>query len=56
MLARMLLYNSWKMNKKLIQISSGNRGKRASWTLIQNQDFLMQAFLSKEKKSLGVIG
>ena len=56
MLARMLLYNSWKMNKKLIQISGGNHGKRASWTLIQNQDFLMQAFLSKEKKSPGVIG
>ena len=53
MLARMLLYNSWKMNKKLIQISSGNHGKRASWTLIQNQDFLMETFLSKEKKLLG---
>ena len=56
MLARILLYNSWKMNKKLIQISSENHGKRTGWTLIQNQDFLMQAFLSTEKKSTGVIG
>ena len=56
MLARMLLYNSWKMNKKLIQISSRKQGKQTSWTLVQNQDYLMRAFLSSEKKSQGVIG
>ena len=56
MLARLLLYNSWKMNRKLIQTSSRNRGKRLEWTLIQNQDFLMKVLLSSEKKSSGVIG
>lgn len=56
MLARMLLYNSWKMNKKLIQISSRNQGKGSGWTLVQNQDYLIESFLSSEKKSRGVIG
>jgi hypothetical protein len=56
MLARMLLYNSWKMNRKLIKLSSRDRGKRSGWTLVQNQDFLMKSFLSLEKKSQGVIG
>ncbi|MHA1704001.1 MAG: transposase [Promethearchaeota archaeon] len=56
MLARMLLYNSWKINRKLIKLSSRNQGKRPSWTLVQNQDFLMESFLSSEKKSQGVIG
>jgi hypothetical protein len=56
MLVRMLLYNSWKMNKKLIQ-NSRNKGKKISaWTLNQNQDKLKEAFLSLEKKSQGVIG
>ena len=56
MLARMLLYNSWKMNRKLIKLSNRNFGKRTSWTLVQNQSFLMETFLSSEKKSQGVIG
>ena len=56
MLARMLLYNSWKMNKKRVQISSKKRGKIKEWTLIQNQDSLARLFLSLEKKSQEVIG
>ena len=56
MLARMLLYNSWKMNKKHIQNHQKRIKKSSSWTLNQNQDRLREAFLSQEKKSLEVIG
>ena len=56
MLARMLLYNSWKMSRKVINSSSRNQGKGPGWTFVQNQDFLMESFLSSEKKSRGVIG
>ena len=56
MLVRMLLYNSWKMNKKLIQNSREKSPNFKSWTLNQNQDCLKKAFLSLEKKSQGVIG
>ncbi|KKK44235.1 hypothetical protein LCGC14_0505460 [marine sediment metagenome] len=55
MLVRMLLYNSWKMNKKLIKIAGKQEGKVRDWTLVQNQDYLTQLFLSLEKKSQGVI-
>ena len=53
MLARMVLYNSWKMNRKLLQTSRRNRGKRFGWTLIQNQDYLMHTLLSSQKKLRG---
>jgi len=56
MLARMLLYNSWKMNKKLLQISKKKDIKRRTWTLVQNQDLLKYNFFTPEKKSQGVIG
>ena len=56
MLVRMLLYNSWKMNKKLIQICEKKKKKSSNWTLNQNQDRLKEAFLSLEKKSYQVIG
>jgi len=55
MLARMLLYNSWKMNRKLIKMRSKKEGKIKGWTLVQNQDYLKQTFLSIEEKSQGVI-
>ena len=55
MLARMLLYNSWKMNRKLIRMRSKKAGKIKGWTLVQNQDYLKQTFLSIEQKSQGVI-
>jgi len=55
MLARMLLYNSWKMNRKLIKMRSKKAKKVKEWTLIQNQDYLKQTFLTLEKKSWGVI-
>jgi len=56
MLARMLLYNSWKINKKLVQIENRKMGKRIDLTLTQNQDFLKRLFLLVETKSQGVIG
>ena len=56
MMARMLLYNSWKMNKKQIQNKVKKCEKIKAWTLNQNQDLLTKAFLSLEKKSQGVIG
>ena len=56
MLARMMLYNSWKMNKKLIQKSQSKEKKRRAWTLVQNQDLLKTFILNSEKKSQGVIG
>jgi len=56
MLVRMLLYNSWKMNKKLITHQSKKQEKTRVWTLNQNQDRLKLLFLSTYKKSRGVIG
>jgi len=56
MLARMLLYNSWKMNRKRIQLERKRDGSSANWTLNQNQDTLRELFLSAEKKSVGVRG
>ena len=56
MLARLLLYNSWKINRKLVKNLGNQEGKRKKWTLIQNQDGLKHAFLTSEKNSRGVIG
>jgi len=56
MLARLLLYNSWKMNKNLIHNIGTRERKRRKWTLVQNQDCLKQLLLTREKKSRGAIG
>ena len=56
MLARLLLYNSWKINRKLVKNLGIQEGKRRKWTLVQNQDCLKHAFLASEKNSRGVIG
>jgi hypothetical protein len=56
MLARMLLYNSWKMNKKRLQVGHKKGMSSRNWTLNQNQDFLRATFLSDYKKLHGVIG
>ena len=55
-LARMLLYNSWKMNRKLLQKSDNSTSNPKTWTLNQNQDYLKETFLTLMKKSRGVIG
>ena len=51
MLARFLLYNSWKMNRALIEKHIKKPQGKSAWTLHQNQDFLKERFLSMEKKS-----
>jgi len=53
MFVRMLLYNSWKMNKKWLSRNAKKRFKSRSWTLNQNQDLLRASFLSSLKKSRG---
>jgi len=55
LLVRMFLYNSWKINRKLIKMNSKKTGKMKEWTLVQNQHYLKQIFLSSEKKSQRVI-
>ena len=56
MLARLLLYNSWKLNKKRLQLERNRDVSSRSWTLNQNQDTLRELFLRAEQKSLGVVG
>ncbi len=56
MLVRLMLYNSWKMNRKLIKNARTRDGKSRKWTLLQNQDCLKHLFFTYEKKSQGVIG
>ena len=55
MLVRILLYNSWKMNKKLIQKSQKQNQTPYNWTLNQNKDSLKEAFLIQERKYCEVI-
>ncbi len=55
-LVRMLLYNSWKMNKKLIANQGKKQGNTRTWTLNQNQDSLKLYFYSTYKKSREVMG
>lgn len=50
MLARFLIYNSWKMNKKLAQTIGKKEGRKIAWTLNRNQDALVNYFLSHYKK------
>ena len=56
MFVRMLLYNSWKMNKKILAVHGKKQGNSREWTLNQNRDRLLQIFLSTHKKSQVVIG
>ena len=46
MLARMLLYNSWKMNRKRLQKSRKPGSKKRAWTLNRNKDMLISYYLS----------
>lgn len=45
MLVRMLLYNSWKINKAYLQKLNKKAGKTQKWTLQSNQDALEELFL-----------
>jgi hypothetical protein len=42
---RMLLYNSWKMNRMLFEKNQNKRFKNQRWTLENNQDVLAALFL-----------
>ncbi len=54
--ARMLLYNSWKANKKWLSLHTIGDNKTRTLTLNQNQNHLLQTFLITLKKSRGVMG
>lgn len=56
MLVRMLLYNSWKVNKKRLRIKEKERANTLILTLNQKMDLLNQVFLLNFQKSCGVIG
>jgi hypothetical protein len=45
MLVRLLLYNSWKMNKKMLQKTNRKEGRKIAWTLNRNQDVLLNYLL-----------
>ena len=45
MLVRMLLYNSWKINKVYLQKWNKKVGKKQKWSLQSNQDALEELFL-----------
>ena len=45
MLVRMLLYNSWKINKAWLKKCQKKEGKSKKWTLQDNQDALVELFL-----------
>ena len=46
MLARVLLYNSWKMNKKMAQKIGKKERRKIAWTLNRNQDILANYLLA----------
>ena len=51
MLARLLLYNSWKLNRTRIQKWGKQGYKKRAWTLNRNQDMLISSILFDIKKS-----
>ena len=51
MFVRMLLYNSWKINKKLIKSTQKKSWRPEKLSLFQNQDLLKLSFLQSEIKS-----
>ncbi len=56
MLARLMLYNSWKMNKTQAKKSNFIGSKKRSHTLVQNQNYLKILFLTDIIKSKEVMG
>jgi hypothetical protein len=51
LLVRMLLYNSWKINKNYLKKWQINENRSHEWTLQDNQDALIELFLESPKKS-----
>ena len=50
LLVRMLLYNSWKINKIYLEKCQKKRNKSQKWTLQDNQDALVELFLESSQK------
>jgi len=51
-LMRMLLYNSWKIHRTILKKNRSIKHKTHLWKLVQNQELLVNTFLSSEKKSI----
>lgn len=50
MLVRMLLYNSWKINRAYLEKYQKNGPKSYEWTLQNNQDILVERFFTSFQK------
>jgi len=55
MLVRMLLYNSWKMNRAYLEKCQKMHEGESRWTLRDNQDSLCELFLSAQKTAVGAL-
>jgi hypothetical protein len=55
MLVRMLLYNSWKINRAYLEKRQKKQGGQSRWTLKDNQDSLCELFLSTQKIASGAL-
>ncbi len=53
LMARMLLYNSWKMNKTWVNLKTIKANTSRSLTLSQNQDYLIRGFYQLSKNHRG---
>lgn len=48
-LVRMLLYNSWKINRAYLENWEKKKGHQSRWTLQDNQDSLIELFFTAQK-------
>ena len=55
LLVRMLLYNSWKINRAWFKKALKNRIKSHEWTLQDNQDALIDLFFEPWRKSIPIV-
>ena len=55
MLVRMLLYNSWKINRAWLKKNRKNGIKSHEWTLQDNQDALVDQFFEPWRKSMPIL-
>ena len=52
MLVRLLLYNSWKINRKIVKKGREQGYIKRAWTLNRNKDILIDWYISDLKKSV----
>ena len=55
MLVRMLLYNSWKINRAYLEKCQKKEAGQSRWTIQDNQDSLCELFLNTQKATIGVL-